>query len=204
MPEVGPVVHIVDSRTITSQGDALRELESLGVELTDPFVLMSGDTVANVNLRRIVDEHKARRERDSKVVMTSLAMVVPHDGIARAHTDCLCVAYDSTTMQLLAYVRAADRGGGERDEDRSHRAVLRVGCAGDDSWSTVVDCTCRETAAALSGTSRLSSVLCGSAEEIAYLLLVCCVARMTTTRPMVCRCPRRLWMTMSRCPFALT
>ncbi len=105
MLDVGPVVHIVDSRTITSQGDALRELESLGVELSDPFVLMSGDTVANVNLRHVVEEHRARRERDSKVVMTSLLMTSPHDATSRAHADNLCVAYDATTMQLLAYVR---------------------------------------------------------------------------------------------------
>ncbi len=67
---LGPTIHLVVSHTISCEGDALRELESRGVELSDPFILMTGDTVANVNMHRVVAEHNARRAKDPSVLMT--------------------------------------------------------------------------------------------------------------------------------------
>jgi hypothetical protein len=74
--------------------------------LSDPFVLVSGDTVSNVSLRSVVDAHKARRARDPACVMTILCMVTPHDSPARPVTDSTCIAV-SATNQILAYVRGS-------------------------------------------------------------------------------------------------
>ena len=61
--------------------------------------------MATVNLRRVVEQHTARRAKDPAVVMTSVMMVAAADGLARARSDNLTVALDADTMELLAYVR---------------------------------------------------------------------------------------------------
>ena len=48
----GPTVHIITS-DVTNAGDAVREVETLNVIRSDPFVLVTGDTVANIDLRPV-------------------------------------------------------------------------------------------------------------------------------------------------------
>ena len=48
-------------------GDVLRELDN---RLSSDFVLMSGDTVANVDLSRAIALHKERRIKDKSIIMT--------------------------------------------------------------------------------------------------------------------------------------
>lgn len=48
-----PVVRIERSNACTSAGDALRELDGKGVVQSDPFVLVSGDVVSNMDLKKV-------------------------------------------------------------------------------------------------------------------------------------------------------
>lgn len=48
----------------------MRELDSLGLIRTDPFVLISGDVISNINLSKVIDFHRERRKEDSNAIMT--------------------------------------------------------------------------------------------------------------------------------------
>jgi len=54
----------------TNAGDALRELDRRNVIKSDPFVLMQGDVVTNVDLREAMAGHRARRKKDAAAIMT--------------------------------------------------------------------------------------------------------------------------------------
>jgi translation initiation factor eIF-2B subunit epsilon len=55
-----------------SAGDALRRIHQLQVIRSDPFVLISGDVVSNIELHPIIKEHKAARAINKSVIMTVL------------------------------------------------------------------------------------------------------------------------------------
>ena len=53
-----------------SAGDALRRVRALALVRSDPFVLISGDVVSNMELSSVIREHKAARAADKSVIMT--------------------------------------------------------------------------------------------------------------------------------------
>lgn len=64
------------SKSSTSLGDALRAIDSRGCISSD-FVLLSADTVTNMDLERPLAEHKARRDKDRNAIMTLVAPPPP-------------------------------------------------------------------------------------------------------------------------------
>lgn len=75
-------VHCISSTSCLSAGDALRELDSMGVIRSDPFVLISGDVVSNMNLEGAIKFHKEKRKEDSNTVMTLVMKTVqPSSGV---------------------------------------------------------------------------------------------------------------------------
>mmetsp|Transcript_9067 Transcript_9067/g.16578 ORF Transcript_9067/g.16578 Transcript_9067/m.16578 type:complete len:905 (-) Transcript_9067:54-2768(-) len=60
----------------TNAGDALRELDRRNVIKSDPFILMQGDVVTNVDLREAMEGHKVRRKKDNTAIMTVLLQEV--------------------------------------------------------------------------------------------------------------------------------
>eukprot|EP00606_Chrysophyceae_sp_TOSAG23-5_P000126 GSChrysophyteH2.ASY1.ANO1.1599.1 assembled CDS len=63
-------VHCMPMPACLSAGDALRELDSLGCVRSDPFVLISGDVVSNMDLKKAMAFHKTRREQDHNAILT--------------------------------------------------------------------------------------------------------------------------------------
>jgi len=53
-----------------SAGDALRRVRALALVRSDPFILISGDVVSNMELSSVIREHKAARATDKSVIMT--------------------------------------------------------------------------------------------------------------------------------------
>lgn len=47
---------IITSNNCLSAGDALREIDHKGVVRSDPFVLVSGDVVSNINLKSVIKQ----------------------------------------------------------------------------------------------------------------------------------------------------
>ncbi len=59
------------STTAANVGDALRRVGDEGVIETD-FVLLHADVVGNINLGKVLEQHRLRKEADPTVLMTSI------------------------------------------------------------------------------------------------------------------------------------
>uniref|UniRef100_A0A0D9Z000 Translation initiation factor eIF2B subunit epsilon n=1 Tax=Oryza glumipatula TaxID=40148 RepID=A0A0D9Z000_9ORYZ len=103
-------VTAVESHDAISAGDALRVMYGRGVIHGD-FVLISGDTISNMNLKDTLQEHKDRRKKDPLAVMT---MVIKHSkpsiltNQTRLGNDEIVMAIDPETKELLYYEDRAD------------------------------------------------------------------------------------------------
>ncbi|CAN0532364.1 unnamed protein product, partial [Ectocarpus sp. 8 AP-2014] len=49
-------VRIITSNNCLSAGDALRDIDQRGVVRSDPFVLVSGDVVSNIDLKSVIKQ----------------------------------------------------------------------------------------------------------------------------------------------------
>ena len=65
----GFVVHTIVSTNCISAGEALRLIDHKHVIRSD-FILISGDTVANMDLRRALEVHRERRKTERLAIMT--------------------------------------------------------------------------------------------------------------------------------------
>ncbi|TYZ57102.1 hypothetical protein PybrP1_005896 [[Pythium] brassicae (nom. inval.)] len=95
----------VSSPSCLTAGDALREIDRQQLVRSNPFVLMSGDVVANVDLPAALEEHKARKKLDATTMMTSIFKEIqPNCSTSiRPLTDELIVGVDSATSQIVLY-----------------------------------------------------------------------------------------------------
>jgi translation initiation factor eIF-2B subunit epsilon len=67
-------VQVVVTPTIRSTGDALREIDRLGIAKSD-FVLVRGGVLSNLPLPSVIEEHRQRREEDKDgMLMTIVTM----------------------------------------------------------------------------------------------------------------------------------
>lgn len=98
-------VHCLSSPTCITAGDALREIDRQQLIQSNPFVLMSGDVVANVDLPAAIEEHKVRKKKDSSCMMTSIFKEIQPNFSTniRPLDDELIVGVDSTTSQIVLY-----------------------------------------------------------------------------------------------------
>mmetsp|Transcript_9934 Transcript_9934/g.17404 ORF Transcript_9934/g.17404 Transcript_9934/m.17404 type:complete len:937 (+) Transcript_9934:57-2867(+) len=71
----------------TNAGDALRELDRRNVIKSDPFILMQGDVVSNVDLREAMEGHAQRRKKDNAAIMTILLQEVGGWGLDEDDED---------------------------------------------------------------------------------------------------------------------
>lgn len=98
-------VQCIASPTCGTAGDALRELDRRQLVQSNPFVLMSGDVVANVDLRTIIVEHQRRQRMDANCIMTSVFKELRPScttSVRPVDTD-LVVGIDAATSQLVLY-----------------------------------------------------------------------------------------------------
>ncbi|GMY21197.1 translation initiation factor eIF-2B subunit epsilon-like [Fagus crenata] len=103
-------VTTIESHNSISAGDALRLIYERNVIHGD-FVLISGDTVSNMSLTQVLQEHKERKKKDSNAVMTMVIKRSKSSPIiqqSRLGTDELFMAIDPNTKQLLYYEDKAD------------------------------------------------------------------------------------------------
>ena len=103
------VVKILSFPKCLNAGDALREIDSLDVVKSDPFILLSGDVVANINLMDIVEKHKARRKESKSNIMTMMFMRAHANNRVRPLEDDLTLVVDAATGQLLQYDDSSDK-----------------------------------------------------------------------------------------------
>jgi translation initiation factor eIF-2B subunit epsilon len=84
-------------------GDALREMDSLGLIRSNPFVLISGDVVSTVNLAAVVAAHKRRKAENSLSICTVVLAKVGYEAAVHARREDLVVGLDAATSQLVLY-----------------------------------------------------------------------------------------------------
>jgi len=65
-------VHCIRDSTCMTPGDALRELDKKSLIRSNPFLLMNGDVVTNINILPTIEAHKRRYKADSSAIMTML------------------------------------------------------------------------------------------------------------------------------------
>ncbi|KAM3254553.1 hypothetical protein ACQJBY_048199 [Aegilops geniculata] len=103
-------VMAVESHDAISAGDALRVMYGRGL-INGDFVLISGDTISNMSLKEVLQEHKDRRKKDPLAVMT---MIIKHSKPSilthqtRLGNDEIVMALASETKELLYYEDRAD------------------------------------------------------------------------------------------------
>ena len=81
-------VSFLKDTSLTNAGDALRELDQRDLVKSDPFILMFGDVVTNVNLTEAIQSHKLWHKKDRSNMMTVLFKQV-------GATDCSPLTYSS-------------------------------------------------------------------------------------------------------------
>jgi hypothetical protein len=98
------VVTTVVSTSCLSAGEALRLIDQKDIIKGD-FILVSGDTVANLNLAPVLEAHRARRAADKNAIMT----MVREEGCKQA--QCCCLWSLAPWFTSTAATLTAQKGG---------------------------------------------------------------------------------------------
>lgn len=77
-------VRVVTVASAGSVGDALREIDRLGLVKAD-FVLIRGGVLSNLPLPSIVEEHRKRKESDKDVMLMTMVLMQTDNGSAFNH-----------------------------------------------------------------------------------------------------------------------
>uniref|UniRef100_A0A6A7G7T2 Translation initiation factor eIF2B subunit epsilon n=1 Tax=Hirondellea gigas TaxID=1518452 RepID=A0A6A7G7T2_9CRUS len=90
------VVHVLKLDNVYGTGDALRAVHQADVIRSDPFVLVSADVVANVDLQDVIKQHRLRSSRDSRNILTSVFKRASPNHRTRSPEDELVLALSPT------------------------------------------------------------------------------------------------------------
>lgn len=101
MKPLSPVkLHIIISEDCPSVGDALRDIDAQSLIRSD-FVLVSGDLVANMELKEVIDQHKEMKKRDKMSVMTCVYKEAKPHHPTRSSEDDILIAVNAQDGRLL-------------------------------------------------------------------------------------------------------
>ncbi len=101
MKPLSPVkLHIIISKDCPSVGDALRDIDSQSLIRSD-FVLVSGDLVANMELKEVIEQHKEMRKKDKLSVMTCVYKEAKPHHPTRSSEDDILIAVNTEDGRLL-------------------------------------------------------------------------------------------------------
>jgi translation initiation factor eIF-2B subunit epsilon len=96
-------ISVVKDTNCGNPGDALREIDKRGLIRSDPFVCVSGDVVANVDISTVIEEHKVRKKKDNANMMTMLlANTTPLSALHTVDSD-LCVGMNRASNQIVLF-----------------------------------------------------------------------------------------------------
>lgn len=96
MKPLSPVkLHIIISEDCPSVGDALRNIDAQSLIRSD-FVLVSGDLVANMELKEMIEQHKEIKKKDKMSVMTCVYKeALPYHPTRSSEDDILIITSKS-------------------------------------------------------------------------------------------------------------
>jgi len=96
-------VTCVKDASLTNAGDALREVDKKNLVQSNPFILMGGDVVTNVDLSEVIEKHKQRHKKDNSAIMTVLFQKVGAHTHLRPPSSDLVVGMDPRDNRILVY-----------------------------------------------------------------------------------------------------
>lgn len=96
-------IQCISSPNCTSAGDALRVLDEMNVIRSDPFVLISGDVIANINLKKAIAFHQSKRKEDPENIMTLALKKVQKCGGSKPLYDDLIVGMNKKSSQIVIF-----------------------------------------------------------------------------------------------------
>jgi hypothetical protein len=82
----------------------------MNVIRSDPFVLISGDVISNINLKEAIAFHKRKRKEDVNNVMTLVLKEVQKTAGAKPLLDDLVVAMDRVSSQIVLFENSHKKG----------------------------------------------------------------------------------------------
>ncbi|XP_048578776.1 translation initiation factor eIF-2B subunit epsilon isoform X2 [Nematostella vectensis] len=94
------VIHTIVVEDCLSTGDALREIDRKSLIRSD-FVLVSGDVVSNMKLDKVLQEHKARRQKMKTSVMTMVYKVAGPGNRTRCKEEDTVIALSSASNRIM-------------------------------------------------------------------------------------------------------
>ncbi|XP_069753644.1 translation initiation factor eIF2B subunit epsilon [Narcine bancroftii] len=99
-------IHVMSSESYRSLGDVLRDVDAKSLVRSD-FILIYGDVVANINVTKALEEHRARQKLEKNVpVMTMIFKQSSPGHRTRCQEDDVIAAVNSKTSRVLHYQRA--------------------------------------------------------------------------------------------------
>lgn len=96
-------IKCVTDSSCASAGDALRELDKMNIVRSDPFILVSGDIVSNMNLKKAIDYHKLKRKVDNNNIMTVVLKKIQKFSSSKPILDDLTVGLNRKNSQILLF-----------------------------------------------------------------------------------------------------
>lgn len=101
MKPLSPVkLHIIISEDCPSVGDALRNIDAQSLIKSD-FVLVSGDLVANMELKEVIEQHKEITKKDKMSVMTCVYKEAKPYHPTRSSEDDIFIITSTSDGRLL-------------------------------------------------------------------------------------------------------
>jgi translation initiation factor eIF-2B subunit epsilon len=107
-------IHPIMSEDCVNAGDALRHLHNLQV-IDEEFILISGDVVSNINLSKVLEEHRARVKADNRNIMTMVLRKVDRKHRSKCLEDDHVFLLDPDTKQVLSFQNAPEDKEAELD-----------------------------------------------------------------------------------------
>eukprot|EP00957_Ditylum_brightwellii_P019483 1470210-Ditylum_brightwellii.AAC.1 len=65
-------IQVMKDGSCENAGDVMRALDKRNIIQSDPFLLLTGDVIANVDVVPAIAAHKARKKKDNSAIMTML------------------------------------------------------------------------------------------------------------------------------------
>lgn len=98
-------IQVIKSRESQSIGDAMRDLDRLGIINSD-FLLISGDIVSNIDFKSILQAHRERKAKDKNAIMTMVLREASVLHRTRARSGAGLFITDVETNKCLRYESA--------------------------------------------------------------------------------------------------
>ncbi|GME97975.1 unnamed protein product [Ambrosiozyma monospora] len=95
-------IQTITSHESRSVGDAMRDIDARGI-INGDFVLVSGDVVTNLDLGKVVNLHKLRKQQDRDYICTMVLKQASELHRSRSFIEPSCFILDKETNRCLYY-----------------------------------------------------------------------------------------------------